>query len=72
MGNGRRRAVPCVFCQERTFITHNCTVAVAGRLRIEKTALCPKHLAVLLQAGDRGRVYGPSGQRWWLGMRYEA
>jgi hypothetical protein len=39
-------------------------------MRIQKTALCPKHLAVLIVAGDRGRVHGPSGVRWWLGMRY--
>jgi hypothetical protein len=70
MSNGRRRAVPCVFCQEHTFVTFNCTLAVDGRLRIQKTALCPKHLAVLLAAGDRGRVHGPSGVRWWLGLRY--
>jgi hypothetical protein len=70
MGNGKRRAVPCVFCQERTFVTFTCTQLVNRALRIQKTALCPQHLAALLVAGARGRVHGPSGVRWWLGMRY--
>jgi hypothetical protein len=56
MGNGKRRAVPCVFCQERTFVTFNCTQLVNRALRIQKTALCPQHLAALLVAGDHGRA----------------
>ncbi len=61
MGNGRRRDVPCAFCQERTFTVFNCTQRVGDRLRIQKTALCPKHLVVLMAAGDRGRVHGAIG-----------
>jgi hypothetical protein len=28
--------------------------------------LCLEHLWVLKQAGEKGRVHGPTGIRWWL------
>ena len=28
--------------------------------------LCAEHYAVLDAAGERGRVHGPTGLRWWL------
>jgi hypothetical protein len=30
--------------------------------------LCAYHERVLRAAGERGRVHGPTGVRWWLGV----
>jgi hypothetical protein len=32
----------------------------------QSSALCGRHLEILLKAGDRGRVHAATGIRWWI------
>lgn len=72
------RTAQCFFCPTPALgqyvLTRDAPVSLATRRDGDTRTrlalpICAAHHTVLQRAGARGRIYKPTGVRWWLGAR---